>query len=274
MIDQVWPAWREVRTRLAAANLPPTPDGYCKLLDRDRATGIRDLPSRINRRTAAALTASHSKAELTDARRRALGEINLTHDGTIRLRPPKGLSVSTSNGCMDVSRIAAVLGEVSIPERAFIDGLTFDGSIRAVLLVENLGAWRDLPRPKGWLFAHLPGWDTSTIGYLFNCLPQVTFVHFGDIDPNGVRILLHMREREPNLKWFLPSFWFELTDVYGLRANWPEGLNLDFAPKQIRELAERGLWLEQERIVFDSRIVDALERVLAENESDESAHFG
>ena len=35
-----------------------------------------------------------------------------------------------------------MLGEVSIPERALLDGLVFEGAIRAVLLVENLGAWR------------------------------------------------------------------------------------------------------------------------------------
>jgi hypothetical protein len=30
-----------------------------------------------------------------------------------------------------------------------------------------------------------------------------------------------------------------------LRARWPQDLDLDFAPAQVRELATRGLWLEQ-----------------------------
>ena len=263
LIDRVWPAWRDVLADLVAAGLPPTPEGYGRLLDSERAAAIPELPERINRRTAAALTASHSKASLTAARRGALGETDPSHDGSIRLRPPAGLSARTATGAVDLSGIAAMLGEVSIPERAFLDGLVFEGTIRAVLLVENLGAWRDLPPPPGWLLAHVPGWDTATVGHLLDRLSGIPVVHFGDVDPNGVRIMLHLRRRAPNLKWFLPEFWFELADVCGLRATWPQDLDLDFAPAQVRELATRGLWLEQERIVLDPRMADALEMDLA-----------
>jgi len=262
LIDRVWPAWRDVLADLVAAGLPPTPEGYGRLLDRERAAGLPDLPDHINRRTATALTGPHSKASLTEARRGALGETDPTHDGSIRLRPPAGLSARTATGVVDLSGIAAVLGEASIPERAFLDGLAFEGAIRAVLLVENLGAWRDLPPPPGWLLAHVPGWDTATVGHLLDRLSGIPVVHFGDLDPNGVRILLHLRRRAPNLQWFLPEFWFELADVCGLRATWPQNLDLDFAPAQVRELATRGLWLEQERIVLDPRMADALEAAL------------
>jgi hypothetical protein len=156
-----------------------------------------------------------------------------------------------------------VLGEVSIPERALLDGLAFEGAIRAVLLVENLGAWRDLSPPPGWLLAHVPGWDTATVGHLLDRIEGIPVVHFGDLDPNGVRIFLHLRRRASNLKWFLPEFWFELVDVCGLPTTWPQDLDLDFAPAPVRALAARGLWLEQERIVFDPRMVEALEAVLA-----------
>ena len=263
LIDRVWPAWRDVLANLVAAGLPPTPDGYGRLLDMERAAAIPELPERINRRTAASLAASHSKASLTEARRGALGETDPTHDGSIRLRPPAGLSARTANGVVDLSGIAAVLGEVSIPERALLDGLAFDGTIRAVLLVENLGAWRDLSPPPRWLLAHVPGWDTATVGHLLDRIEGIPVVHFGDVDPNGVRIMLHLRRRAPNLRWFLPEFWFELADACGLRAMWPQDLDLDFAPAQVRALAARGLWLEQERIVLDPRMADALEVALA-----------
>ena len=269
LIDRVWPAWRDVLADLVAAGLPPTPEGYGRLLDSERAADIGELPERINRRTAAALAASHSKASLTEARRRSLGETRLTHDGSIRLRPPAGLSARTETAGVDLSGIAAVLGEVSIPERALLDGLVFEGTIRAVLLVENLGAWRDLSPPPGWLLAHVPGWDTATVGHLLDRLPGIPVVHFGDVDPNGVRIMLHLRKRAPNLKWFFPEFWFELAAVCGLRAEWPQDLDLDFAPGRVRELATLGLWLEQERIALDPRIADALEAVLAEDASGE-----
>lgn len=254
LIDRVWPAWRGVFADLVAAGLPPTPEGYGRLLDRERAAGLPLLPDRINRRTAAALTAPHSKAALSETRRGALGETNPTHDGSIRLRPPAGLLAHTRTGTVDLSATAAALGEVSIPERAFLDGLTFEGAIRAALLVENLGAWRDLPALSGWLLVHVPGWDTATVGHLLDRLVGVPVVHFGDIDPNGVRILRHLRARAPELKWFLPDFWFDLADTAGLPATWPPDLDLSFAPARVRQLAARGLWLEQERIVLDPRI--------------------
>jgi hypothetical protein len=262
LIDRVWPAWRDVLADLVAAGLPPTPDGYGRLLDHERAAGIPGLPDRINRRTAAALTAPHSNGSLTEARRGALGKAGPTHDGSIRLRPPAGLSARVATGIVDLSGIAAVLGEVSIPERAFLDGLVFEGDIRAVLLIENLGAWRDLPQLSGWLLAHVPGWDTATVGHLLDRLSGIPVLHFGDLDPNGVRIMLHLRRRAPDLKWFLPDFWFELAHEYGLRVKWPRDFNLDFAPVQVRELAAHDLWLEQERIVLDVRMADALEAAL------------
>ena len=263
LIDRVWPAWRDVLADLVAAGLAPTPEGYGRLLDRERAAAIPDLPDRINRRTAASLTAPNSKASLTNVRRGALGGTSTSHDGAIRLRPPAGLSARTVKGTVNLSVIATVLGEVSIPERAFLDGLVFEGAIRTVLLVENLGAWRDLSPPPGWLLAHVPGWDTATVGHMLDRIPGIPVVHFGDLDPNGVRIMQHLCKRVPNLKWFLPEFWFELVDVCGLPTTWPQDLDLDFAPAPVRELAARGLWLEQERIVLDPRIIDALEAVLA-----------
>lgn len=262
LIDRVWPAWRDVLADLVVVGLAPTPEGYRRLLDSQRAATIPELPERINRRTAAALTAPHSKASLTEARRGALGDTDPTHDGSIRLRPPAGLSARTVNGVVDLSGVAAVLGEVSIPERALLDSLAFEGSIRAVLLVENLGAWRDLPPTPGWMLVHVPGWDTATVGHLLDSIEGVPVLHFGDLDPAGVKIMLHLRVRAPNLKWFLPEFWFEYTDVCGRRATWPRDLNLDFAPVQVRELATRGLWLEQERIVLDPRMPAALEAAL------------
>ena len=262
LIDRIWPAWRDVLADLVAAGLPPTPGGYGTLLDRERAASMPNLPDRINRRTAAALTAPHSKATLTEARRGALGEADPTHDGSIRLRPPTGLSARTNAGSVDLSATAAVLGEVSIPERAFLDGLTFEGAMRAALLVENLGAWRDLPAPPGWLVAHVPGWDTATVGHLLDRLAGIPLVHFGDVDPNGVRIVLHLRQRAPRLRWLVPDFWFELADTAGLRGTWPPDLDLSFAPATVQDLAARGLWLEQERIVLDPRTVEALEATL------------
>ena len=165
-----------------------------------------------------------------------------------------GSSARTSRGVVDLAAVARVLGEVAIPERAFLDGLELEGDLRAVLLVENLGAWRDLPAPEGFLLAHVPGWDTATVAHLLDHVAHVPVLHFGDLDPNGVRIYLHLRERRPDLRWFVPAFWAELVDSHGLRAPWPADLDVRAAPALVRDLAARGLWLEQERIVVDHRI--------------------
>lgn len=259
LIDRIWPAWRQVHAELVAAGLNPTPVDYGKLLDRQRAAELSTLPDRLNRRTAASLTATHSKVALTEPRRAVLEGTQLTHDGAIRLRPPSGLMARTIAGAIDLSVVATVLGEVSIPERAFLDGLRFEGKIGALLLVENLGAWRDLVAPPGWLVAHVPGWDTATVGCLLDRFKEVPVIHFGDLDPNGVRIFKHLRQRAPHLRWFLPDFWFETVETAGLATDWPAELDLSFAPAKVQDLAARGLWLEQERIVVDPRFETALE---------------
>ncbi len=63
-----------------AEGLPPTPVGYGRLRDRDRASGLPpEMPGRINRRTATVLTGPDSKASLTDERRGALGDSRLNY---------------------------------------------------------------------------------------------------------------------------------------------------------------------------------------------------
>ena len=262
LLERVWPTWRDGHADLTAHGFSPTLEGWGRLLDARRAEGLPELPQRLNRRTAAALAAPHSKARLTEGRRAALGETEATHDGSVRLRPPAGLVARTARGVVDLAAIASVLGEVAIAERAFLDGLALEGDLRAVLLVENLGAWRDLPAPAGWLLAHVPGWDTAAAAHLLERVAHVPCVHFGDLDPNGVRIYLHLREQRPDLYWFVPSFWAELVDSHGMRTPWPADLDLGVAPSLVRELAARGLWLEQESIVLDRRILETLEQLV------------
>jgi hypothetical protein len=262
LLDRVWPAWGEGLAKLTARGLPPTPEGWAALEDARRAEGVPALPQRLNRRTAAALAAPHSKATLTDRRLAALGDVEATHDGSVRLRPPQGLVARTSRGAVDLAAVAAVLGEVSFPERALKDGLELTGPLRAVLLVENLGAFCDLPAIDGWLFVHVAGWDTATVSRLLERLAHRPVLHFGDLDPNGVRIFQHLRRQHPGLRWFVPSFWEELVESKGLRGAWPDNLVLDDAPSLVRKLAARGLWLEQEGLVLDPRTAAALEAML------------
>lgn len=263
LLDRVWPAWGDALVELAAAGSPPTPAGWGDLLDARRIGNLPPLPERLNRRTAAALTAEHSKSVLTERRLSALGETESMHDGMVRIRPPERLLARTRSGVLDLAVVSSVLGEAAIPERAFKDELVFEGRLRAVLLVENLGAWRDLPKPEGWLYAHVPGWDTAAAVQLLDAVPSsVPVIHFGDLDPNGVRIFMHLRARRGDIRWFVPSFWRESMESRGLRNVWPEDFGSAELPSIVRELVAKGLWLEQEPLVVDPRIVGELERMV------------
>ena len=101
---------------------------------------------------------------------------------------------------------------------------------------------------------------------LLALVAHVPVVHFGDLDPNGLRIYDHLRAMRSDLVWFVPDFWAELVEGHGLSTPWPEGLHLDAAPALVRDLAARGRWLEQERIVLDPRMAAALEAAARKGE--------
>ena len=186
-----------------------------------------------------------------------------SHDGIVRMRPNNGLLVQRGESSIDAERLADLTGEVVVTERAFIDGTTLAGILpRAVLLVENLGPYLDLAAPSGWLVVHVPGWNTATVRVLLDRLGDVPLVHFGDLDPNGVRIAAHLRTARPGLRWAVPDFWREHVPGRTQRLAWPEDLVWINAPDLVRELAQAGLWLEQETIALDPRLRNALEQVL------------
>jgi Uncharacterized protein conserved in bacteria C-term(DUF2220) len=263
VLDRSWPGWREERAELEREGLPCTPKGWQALEDRRRAAKIGELPERLNKRTATSAVGPHSKAGLGERRRAALGGTEITHDGSVRLRPPAGLRVVRGSMVFDAVEIAGVLGEVVITERAFRDGTRLVGTVEAVLLVENLGPYQDLEPPAGWLVAHVPGWDTRTVRVLLEGLAGVPVVHFGDLDPAGVRIVQHLRGFCPGLRWAVPEFWSEYVEERALVGRWPEGVELDGAPRLVRDLARRGLWMEQEVIALDPRLTGALRSVIA-----------
>lgn len=259
LLDRVWPDWRLGSLALADRGLGPTPSDWRRLQDLLRADGVADLPERLNRRTATSAVAPHSKSNLSLIRRAALGDTTVTRDGIVRLRPPSGLRFVRGDAAIDAAEIAGILGEVAITERALLDGTVLDGPVRAALLVENLGPYQDLEPPDGWLIVHVPGWDTATVRLFLGLLAHVTVVHFGDLDPAGVRIVRHLRQIHSGLKWAVPDFWGEYIGKRALPGEWPVELDLDGAPALIRELASRSLWLEQELIAVDPRLRAALE---------------
>lgn len=259
LLDRVWHEWRLVAEGLAIRGLQPTPTGLVRLRDSLQARGVGQLPPRLNRRTATAAVAPHSKSTLSSVRRAALGETKLTGDGIVRLRAPTGVQFARGSTSLGAADIASVFGEVAITERALLDGTTLVGDVAAALLVENLGPYLDLSPPEGWLVVHVPGWDTATVRLFLTQLADLPIVLFGDLDPAGVRIARHLREIHKGLTWIVPEFWSEYVDKRALPGKWPDDMNLSDAPLLVRELGRRDLWLEQEVICMDPRLRHALE---------------
>jgi hypothetical protein len=262
LLERMWPEWKQVTQALLARGLGPTPSDWRRLQDLLRAEQLAGLPDRLNRRTAMSMVGPHSKSALSSIRRAALGKTETTRDGIVRLRPPPGLRFRRKGATLDATAVAGILGEVAITERALLDGTVVEGAIRAVLLVENLGPYQDLDVPEGWLVVHVPGWDTATARLFLGQVHDRPVVHFGDIDPEGVRIFRHLRQLRPELRWAIPAFWAEHLDERALEGEWPDDLDVAHAPPLVRHLAAEGLWLEQELIALDPRLRAALESIL------------
>ncbi len=222
-----------------------------------------DLPERLNQRTAAAFLAAHSKASLSDDLRKALGPVEVTRDGLVRLRPNRGLLVRRDDETRSGQELAELLGEVTLTERALNSGSRLAGtSPTAVLLAENVGFYVDVPIPADWLVVHVPGWNTATVGYVLDQLASVPVIHCGDLDPNGVRIVAHLQLLRPDLLWAVPAFWEDYIDTRGLRKDWPPELDLRGAPDLVKKLARDGYWLEQEPLALDPRFLTYLETLV------------
>ena len=262
LLERVWPEWRDADRALAAADEPPTPAGWARVRERAIASGLPLLPARLNRRTAAAAAAGSSKRDLTSFRRSALGAVEVFDDGIVRLRGLTDVYVRTGSASTPLAPIEALLGEVALPERALADGLALEGPMRALVTVENLGAWRDMPCPPNTVLAHVPGWDTATVRRLLSTLGALPILHFGDLDPAGVGIVAHLRAEVPHLRWFVPACWADYVASHGQARDWPAGDVPRDAPRLVLEIAAAGLWLEQEVVVLDPRFEGELEAEL------------
>lgn len=262
-LDACWSEWREVLARLRSEDLAPDERGWRELRRRERARDIPVALDRLNRRTATALVAAHSKATLTEVGLETLGSPEIMHDGLVRLRVPRGLRLERDGMAVDCDALSQVLGEIVLTERAFRDGLRLVGPVRAALSVENRGPYVDVEVPGGWLVVHAPGWDTVGVRLLMESFRAVPWLHFGDLDPQGAAIFRHFRQVREDVGWLVPGWWLEAVPSHGLRREWPEGLVEAGDPPLVCELARRGMWLEQESIALDPRLAGELESWLA-----------
>jgi hypothetical protein len=152
----------------------------------------------------------------------------------------------------------AVVGEVILPERALLDGISPCGILpRAVMTVENLGPFVDMPKPRELLLIHQPGWNTPLSQQFIKMLgPELSWYHFGDLDPEGIAIYRHLKQEEEKPSLFLPSFWDEYEEGYfqPLSDAWPEKIADSILEPLLKKLFAANTWLEQEPIILDERL--------------------
>lgn len=251
LLDRAWPAWRSTVHALEAEGLGVDERGFDELDLRLRAAGAADLelPERVNRRN---LEALRTTRDLPPG-------VTVTSDGLVRLRPSRGLRLARGEREQDAAELAGFLGEVVLSERALLDGVRLAGEPpRALLLVENRGPYIDMPAPEDCLVGHVPGWDTSALALLLQALPPgLPVLHFGDLDPQGVRLARHLRTLCPELRWFVPGFWEEHLEQ-APRCDWPRGLVVDQDPVLLQTVATRRRGLQQELVALDPRLGAAL----------------
>lgn len=266
LLDRCFPRWRDAVRQLRRAGLPADLHGWRQLQEVHRGAALpASLPPRLNQRTATAALGAHSKATLGERLRAALGPLEVTRDSLIRVRPNPGLQVRRGRETFNAEVLAACLGELALTERALRDGTVLCGVLpRALLLCENVGFYIDIRAPEGWAVVHVPGWNTSTTRLLLSALPDVPVVHFGDLDPNGVRIVAHLQAIRPDLIWAVPDFWEEQIPLRSQKKEWPPDLDLDGTPGMVGRLAGMGLWLEQEPLALDPRLTGYLESIISQ----------
>lgn len=142
-------------------------------------------------------------------------DVVLTSDWVMRFRPNKGLVSITDGGEIDLWGTAAIWTECSYPERAWMRSTQLAGMFPELIITcENLGPYIDLPVAETTLVVFSPGQNTQTAVALLKALPEVPWMHFGDMDPKGVEIATRIAaESDRPLRLFIPSFAEEYLDA-------------------------------------------------------------
>lgn len=215
---------------LANRGLPPNDSGLRALRSQQRDARVDSLPLRLNQRTAAAAFAEHSKSRIGEAAQQRLQASEVTSDYVVRMRGCRGLSVYRDGVIYDAASLEQIQGELVLSERGLLDGTKLCGTPSALLLVENVGPFVDLAPLPGWLLVHVPGWHTQGAKRLFEMIPNVPALHFGDLDPEGLLIYCHLRRARPNLSWVVPDWIADYLPSHGLPTAWPDPELLIEAP--------------------------------------------
>lgn len=181
-----------------------------------------------------------------------------TKDWVLRFRPNKGLEGVNDKGIIDLAEMAAEWTECVIPERAWVGFKAFSGVLpRVVITCENLGAYIDLPASESTLVIYSPGADTEAAVALLKMFSAAMWMHFGDLDPEGIDIAKRIAgEIEQDMKLLIPFFAEDYLDAAKpVETAWGEVPDIPL----LVALKEKKKRIFQEVFMLDGRLLGALE---------------
>jgi hypothetical protein len=184
-------------------------------------------------------------------------EVVLTHDALTRLRPNKGLTFVRDDVILQLDQIALVLSEVGVPQRSFLAGGRFAGSRpRLLVTIENLGAFIDIRVREDVMLVYSPGFDLRAAEQVLRMLAEIPWVHFGDLDPEGLQIWESLKKSvQRSCQLYIPTFAEEYVDIAQKR-DVPWGESPPHAALEALRNTSCGLF--QEAFVLDPRLEEDL----------------
>lgn len=170
----------------------------------------------------------------------------------MRFKPNKGLRAVFDDLELDLWQLSETLTECAIPERLWLKLQRFEGTEPDLIVTcENLGAYIDLPMPCGYMVVYAPGANIETAVKILKYFPETRWFHFGDVDPDGLKIAQTLaREAKRPLTFFVPSFAEEYLPGRPVKKPWGEVPGR----KVFQELKRKHTRLFQEVFMLDGRL--------------------
>ena len=259
MLDNCWPQWKEYVVRLDGVYT----EERLRQVTR-QGDGALDLLSQLvpgqvyNQKTINAIIGTHSKSRVL------LQDVTVVSDFAVRIRPNKGLLISNEREfSYSACDLAELQGELLVCERAIRKGFAFSGVLpRLALAIENPAVFADIQLPDDFLAILSSGNNPVQVNAIVELLPIGTPVYwFGDLDAEGILIRRSfIRMCTGRAAAAIPPFWDEYIEGYGCQAenSWA-GFDATGEPELVATIINQNVWLEQEPLVIDSRLIGWLE---------------
>lgn len=248
-LSEIAPAWREDFQFLRSIERDPyDPRAIEALPALKRQKTVAGMLNRRNWNAAAGLGPKHEPQIAPTA--------TLTRDWVLRFRPNRGLRGVFAEQEVDFHETASALTECAVPERLWLRFQGFRGAPpKLAVTCENLGAYIDLAIPDTAMAIYSPGADIEAAVALLKHLPDAQWLHFGDIDPDGLEIAESLaRETGRELNLYIPSFAEEYLPGRPMETPWHKTPDSPL----FRELRKTQKRIFQEVFMLDHRLGDEL----------------